>query len=497
PIDPLRERLVMSLNMQLGARGNLLDEKPEYANLLKLESPVLNDRELTLIRESDLKVANLSTLYSLSDGPAGLQKAVEVLCQQADAAVKAGAKVLVISDRIDTHDKAAWVSAEHTYIPPLLAVGAVHHHLIGDGLRMKASLVVDTAQCWSTHHFACLVGYGASAICPYLALESVRHWWADAKTQKLMETGKLPEVSLNGAQDNYRKAVKAGLLKILSKMGISLLTSYQGAQIFEAVGIGPSLLNLGFKGSVSRLGGLSVEELAQETSRFHSKAFPELTIKKLENMGFVQARPSGEYHMNNPQMTKLLHKALKTKQHDHYEIYQQQLQNRPIAALRDLLDFESDRNAIDLSEVESVEALMQRFCTGGMSLGALSREAHETLAIAMNRIGGKSNSGEGGEDIVRFKVLSDVDDSGLSATLPHLKGLKNGDTASCAIKQVASGRFGVTPEYLMNAKQIEIKMAQGAKPGEGGQLPGKKVSAYIASLRRSKPGVTLISPPPH
>ncbi|MEM8808685.1 MAG: glutamate synthase large subunit, partial [Cyanobacteria bacterium P01_G01_bin.38] len=497
PIDPLRERLVMSLDMQLGARGNLLDERPEYAKLLKLESPVLNDRELTLIRQSDLKVANLSTLYSLSDGPAGLQKAVEALCRQADVAVKAGAEILVISDRIDVTDKTAWVSAEQTYIPPLLAVGAVHHHLIGDGLRMKASLVVDTAQCWSTHHFACLVGYGASAICPYLALESVRHWWADTKTQKLMETGKLPEVSLNGAQDNYRKAVKAGLLKILSKMGISLLTSYQGAQIFEAVGIGPSLLNLGFKGSVSRLGGLSVEELAQETVRFHSKAFPELTIKKLENMGFVQARPSGEYHMNNPQMTKLLHKALKTKQHDHYEIYQQQLQNRPITALRDLLDFEIDRTPIDLGEVESVEAIMQRFCTGGMSLGALSREAHETLAIAMNRIGGKSNSGEGGEDIVRFKVLSDVDDSGLSATLPHLKGLKNGDTASSAIKQVASGRFGVTPEYLMNAKQIEIKMAQGAKPGEGGQLPGKKVSAYIATLRRSKPGVTLISPPPH
>ncbi|MEO1403488.1 MAG: glutamate synthase-related protein, partial [Cyanobacteria bacterium J06635_1] len=205
----------------------------------------------------------------------------------------------------------------------------------------------------------------------------------------------------------------------------------------------------------------------------------------------------GEYHMNNPQMTKLLHKALKTKQHDHYEIYQQQLQNRPIAALRDLLDFKSDHPPVELNEVESVEAIMQRFCTGGMSLGALSREAHETLAIAMNRIGGKSNSGEGGEDIVRFKVLSDVDDSGLSPTLPHLKGLKNGDTASSAIKQVASGRFGVTPEYLINAKQIEIKMAQGAKPGEGGQLPGKKVSAYIASLRRSKPGVTLISPPPH
>ncbi|NEP19015.1 MAG: glutamate synthase subunit alpha, partial [Leptolyngbya sp. SIO4C1] len=497
PIDPLRERLVMSLTTQLGARGNLLDEQPDYARLLKLTSPVLNDRELTQIRESGFEVANLSALYDIGSGPAGLAQAVKSLCEQAEQAVQAGAQILVISDRIDAGGEAAWVSAEQTYMPPLLAVGAVHHHLLSQGLRMKASLVVDTAQCWSTHHFACLIGYGASAVCPYLALESVRHWWADSKTQKLMETGKLPQVTLNGAQENYRKAVNAGLLKILSKMGISLLSSYQGAQIFEAVGIGPSLLNLGFKGSVSRLGGLSVEELAQETVRFHSKAFPELTIKKLENMGFVQARPSGEYHMNNPQMTKLLHKALETKQYDHYELYQQQLENRPITALRDLLDFEPDRQPIDLSEVEPVETIMQRFCTGGMSLGALSREAHETLAIAMNRIGGKSNSGEGGEDMVRFKVLNDVDEGGLSATLPHLKGLRNGDTANSAIKQVASGRFGVTPEYLISAKQIEIKMAQGAKPGEGGQLPGKKVSSYIATLRRSKPGVTLISPPPH
>jgi glutamate synthase (ferredoxin) len=280
-------------------------------------------------------------------------------------------------------------------------------------------------------------------------------------------------------------------------MGISLLTSYQGAQIFEAIGIGPDLLALGFRGTVSRLGGLTVEELAQETLRFHQKAFPELTANKLENMGFVQARPSGEYHMNNPQMTKLLHKALRENQYDHYQLYQQQLTQRPITALRDLLDLASDRPPIPRDQVEPVEVIMQRFCTGGMSLGALSREAHETLAIAMNRIGGKSNSGEGGEDAIRFKVLTDVDHQGLSVTLPHLKGLKNGDTANSAIKQVASGRFGVTPEYLMSAQQIEIKMAQGAKPGEGGQLPGGKVSPYIASLRRSKPGVTLISPPPH
>jgi len=496
-IDPLRERLVMSLTTQLGARGNLLDEKPKYARLLRLESPVINEVELEQIHQSGFATATLSTLYSIAAGPAGLEQAVDRLCEQADAAVKAGKTILVLSDRVDRQGQATVLSAETSYIPPLLAVGAVHHHLIRNGLRLHTSLVVDTAQCWSTHHFACLIGYGASAICPYLALESVRHWWADSRTQKLMETGKLPVTTLNGAQDNFRKAVEAGLLKILSKMGISLITSYQGAQIFEAIGIGPDLLELAFRGTTSRLGGLSLADLAQETVSFHQRAFPELTSKRLQNMGFVQSRPSGEYHMNNPAMTKLLHKALKEGEYDHYQVYKDQLENRPVTALRDLLDFNSDRQPISLDQVESVQAIMERFCTGGMSLGALSREAHEVLAIAMNRIGGKSNSGEGGEDPVRFKVLSDVDGDGQSPTFPHLQGLKNGDTASSAIKQVASGRFGVTPEYLMHAKQIEIKLAQGAKPGEGGQLPGKKVSPYIAMLRRSKPGVPLISPPPH
>lgn len=497
PIDPLRERLVMSLTTKLGARGNLLYEKPEYARLLELGSPVINEPELEKIRQSGFETATLSTLYSLTDGPAGLARAVADLCAQADEAVKAGKTILVLSDRCGADGQPTGLTAEMSYIPPLLAVGAVHHHLIRDGLRMHTSLVVDTAQCWSTHHFACLVGYGASAVCPYLALESVRHWWADAKTQKLMETGKLPVSTLNGAQDNYRKAVEAGLLKILSKMGISLITSYQGAQIFEAIGIGPDLLELAFRGTTSRLGGISIADLAQETVSFHQRAFPELTGKRLQNMGFVQSRPSGEYHMNNPAMSKLLHKAVADRQYDHYELYKAQLENRPPTALRDLLDLQSDRSPIPLEEVESAETIMRRFCTGGMSLGALSREAHEVLAIAMNRIGGKSNSGEGGEDDIRFKVLADVDSEGKSALFPHLRGLKNGDTASSAIKQVASGRFGVTPEYLMNAKQIEIKMAQGAKPGEGGQLPGKKVSEYIATLRKSKPGVTLISPPPH
>ncbi|MGK7950963.1 MAG: glutamate synthase large subunit [Xenococcaceae cyanobacterium] len=501
PIDPLRESLVMSLSMQLGARGNLLHLKPEDARLLKLETPIINDGELKAIENGDFKTETLSTLYLISTGPSGLEQAVNKLCQQAASAVAAGTEILILSDRAGSG-----INEEYSYIPPLLAVGAVHHHLNRQGLRLKASLVVDTAQCWSTHHFACSIGYGASAVCPYLALESVRGWWSDPKTQKLIKNEKIEAISLETAQKNYCKAVEAGLLKILSKMGISLLSSYHGAQIFEALGLGIDVVNLAFAGTTSRLGGLTLAELAQEVIAFHQRAFPQLQQKKLENFGFVKYKKGGEYHMNSPEMAKALHKALESKQYDHYEVYKKHLQGRTATALRDLLDFQSDRakpgseadrDSIALEEVESVEDIVKRFCTGGMSLGSLSREAHENLAIAMNRIGGKSNSGEGGEDSVRFKILDDVDENGNSATLPHLKGLQNGDTASSAIKQVASGRFGVTPEYLMNAQQLEIKIAQGAKPGEGGQLPGKKVSEYIASLRRSKPGVTLISPPPH
>ncbi|MEG4228461.1 glutamate synthase-related protein [Microcoleus sp. N9_B2] len=526
PIDPLREGMVMSLTMNVGLRGNLLQTIPENAKLLKIDSPVLNDAELCFLKDQkSFPATELSTLYKIAAGPGGLKTAVEQLCQEAAEAVREGSRILILSDRLlkkEGNVSSGGLSAECTYIPPLLAVGAIHHHLISVGLRMQTSLVVDTAQCWSTHHFACLMGYGAVAICPYLALESVRGWWFDTKTQNLMQHGKVPKITVTEAQAKYRTAVENGLLKILSKMGISLLSSYQGAQIFEAIGIGGDLLDLGFKGTVSRIGGLSVAELANEVMSFHSQAFPELILKKLENFGFVQYRRGGEYHMNSPEMAKALHRAVTTfkaqtnsngngaepkmtpsgdkngaSAYDHYEVYKQQLENRPVTALRDLLDFASDRPSIAIEEVESVADVVKRFATGGMSLGALSPEAHETLAIAMNRIGGKSNSGEGGEDPVRYKMLNDVSEAGFSQTLPHLKGLQNGDTASSSIKQVASGRFGVTPEYLMNAKQIEIKIAQGAKPGEGGQLPGPKVSEYIAYLRRSKPGVTLISPPPH
>lgn len=496
-IDPLREKLVMSLVTQLGRRGNLLAHDPESARLLKLESPVIHEAELTVIRSSDFGVQTLSTLFPLIAGPQGLAAAVQTLCERATAAVEAGQEILVISDRYTPTGDTTWLSADYSYIPPLLAVGAIHQHLIKQEIRLQASLVVETAQCWSTHHCACLIGFGAAAICPYLALETVRQWWADERTQKLMQRGKISAMTIGEAQTNYCRSVDAGLRKILSKMGISLISSYQGAQIFEAIGIGPELLELGFAGTTSRVGGLSIAELAQETIAFHQKAFPGLDVKKLENFGFIQFRPGGEYHMNNPDMSKALHKAVANKDYDHYQVYKQQLLNRPVTALRDLLDFKGDRTSIPLTEVEPVEDIVKRFCTGGMSLGALSREAHEVLAIAMNRMGAKSNSGEGGEDSVRFKVLADVDANGHSAVLPHLQGLRNGDTASSGIKQVASGRFGVTPEYLMNAQQIEIKLAQGAKPGEGGQLPGKKVSPYIAKLRRSKPGVTLISPPPH
>ncbi|MEB3189827.1 MAG: glutamate synthase-related protein [Snowella sp.] len=565
PIDPLRESLVMSLTMFLGERGKILEVQAESARTIQLNSPILNEVELAKVKESGLQVSEISTRFSLAGKDSGTN-AIADMVQNAVDAVKAGAKILILSDRVSS--ESGPLTAETSYIPPLLAVGAVHHHLIRAGLRLQASLIVDTAQCWSTHHYACLVGYGASAVCPYLALESVRQWWLSSKTQNLMENGKLDRISLTKALENYRKSVEAGLLKILSKMGISLLSSYHGAQIFEAIGLGAELVELAFAGTTSRVGGLSLEEVFQEVLAFHAKAFPESSTK-LENYGFVNYRPGGEYHMNSPEMAKALHKAVKAfnssvtpngsppapldkggedlgelkkggeevatnpkkggeevaanlengteegtiaqpplsrgeavgggihKAYNHYEVYRQYLKNRPVTALRDLLDLESDRPSIPIEEVESVESIVKRFCTGGMSLGALSREAHETLAIAMNRIGAKSNSGEGGEDTVRYLTLDDVDEQGNSATLPHLHGLQNGDTACSAIKQIASGRFGVTPEYLMSGQQLEIKMAQGAKPGEGGQLPGPKVSPYIAMLRRSKAGVTLISPPPH
>ncbi|KAL0648757.1 hypothetical protein Bca4012_047048 [Brassica carinata] len=491
-IDPLREGLVMSLEVNIGKRGNILELGPENASQVILSNPVLNEGGIEeLMKDTYLKPKVLSTFFDIRKGVEGsLQKALYYLCEAADDAVRSGSQLLILSDRTDS------LEPTRPAIPIMLAVGAVHQHLIQNGLRMSASIVADTAQCFSTHQFACLIGYGASAVCPYLALETCRQWRLSNKTVALMRNGKIPTVTIEQAQKNYTKAVNAGLLKILSKMGISLLSSYCGAQIFEIYGLGQDVVDLAFTGSVSKISGLTFDELARETLSFWVKAFSEDTTKRLENFGFIQFRPGGEYHSNNPEMSKLLHKAVREKSETAYAVYQQHLANRPVNVLRDLLEFKSDRAPIPVGKVEPAVSIVQRFCTGGMSLGAISRETHEAIAIAMNRIGGKSNSGEGGEDPIRWKPLTDVVD-GYSPTLPHLKGLQNGDIATSAIKQVASGRFGVTPTFLVNADQLEIKVAQGAKPGEGGQLPGKKVSAYIARLRSSKPGVPLISPPPH
>ena len=490
PIDPLREQLVMSLEMHLGRRGSSLKPEASAAGMLHLPSPILNEAELAAATSQGLPATTLSTLVAVAAGPAGLQQAVTHLQSAAEAAVREGKTILVLSDR--------GVTASHTTIPALLAVGAVHHHLLRLGLRLQTSIVVDTAQCWSTHHLACLIGFGASAVCPWLTWETSRHWLDQPKVRKAIELGKLPALSVDQVQANVRVALENGLRKILSKIGISLLASYHGAQIFEAIGIGADLIDLAFAGTTSRVAGLSITDLASETLSLHAKAFPELNRTKLEFMGFVQYRTGGEYHLNSPEMAKALHAAVKAGPgYDHFSTYKTLLENRPVTTLRDLLELKPAPTPLPMDQVESVESICARFCTGGMSLGALSREAHEVLAVAMNRIGGKSNSGEGGEDPARFNVLNDVDGEGRSKVLPSIGGLRNGDTACSAIKQIASGRFGVTPEYLRSGKQLEIKVAQGAKPGEGGQLPGPKVDPYIAWLRNSKPGVALISPPPH
>ena len=498
PIDPLREKLVMSLEMHLGRRGSALRPEASGAAVVHLDSPILNEADLKAVADQGLASSSLSTLFCLDAGPIALQAAVQRLRSEAEAAVRAGAQILVLSDRLGLDGQRGGINATTVAIPPLLAVGAVHHHLLNLGLRLQASLVVETAQCWSTHHVACLIGYGASAVCPWLTWETTRHWLAHPKTQSLIERGKLPALTVDQAQANVKKALEDGLRKILSKIGISLLASYHGAQIFEAIGIGADLIQLAFRGTTSRVAGLSFTDLASETLVFHTKAYPELNRTKLEFMGFVQYRTGGEYHLNSPEMAKALHGAVKAGPgYDHFSTYQTLLEHRPITALRDLLQLKPAATPLPLDQVESVESICARFCTGGMSLGALSREAHEVLAVAMNRIGGKSNSGEGGEDPARFHALHDVDGEGRSTTLPGIQGLRNGDTACSAIKQIASGRFGVTPEYLRSGKQLEIKVAQGAKPGEGGQLPGPKVDPYIAWLRNSKAGVALISPPPH
>nr|YP_009296033.1 ferredoxin-dependent glutamate synthase [Schizymenia dubyi]AOM64968.1 ferredoxin-dependent glutamate synthase [Schizymenia dubyi] len=490
-IDPLRESLVMSLVTYIGPKANFLQPLNYMARAIKLNSPILNEKELKYLLKLDFKVSIIDTVFTQDSQNKNFHQRIEDICQESFERVEKGAEIIILSDKIDN------LVTTNAFIPPLLIVGAVHHYLISKYVRHKVSLIAETGQCWSTHHFACLIGYGASAVCPYLAFSTVRQWWHNPRTQKAMLNGKLPKFTIQQAQNNYRSAIEKGLLKILSKMGISLISSYHGAQIFEILGLNQDVVDLSFVGTTSHLNGINLNELANNIMTEYNLAFIKKLPKKLPNLGYIQYRPSAEYHVNNPEMSKTLHKAVRNKDNELYGKYKKLLSNRPPTNLRDLLSFSSPNVPIPIDQVESVSSILTRFCTGGMSLGALSRETHETLAVAMNRIGGKSNSGEGGEDSIRFKVITDIDNTGASEQFPHLKGLKINDIASSAIKQIASGRFGVTPEYLMNAQQLEIKIAQGAKPGEGGQLPGKKVSPYIAELRNCKPGVTLISPPPH
>ncbi|MBI2811564.1 MAG: glutamate synthase large subunit, partial [Candidatus Melainabacteria bacterium] len=507
PIDPLREKLVMSLDTYVGRRTNLLHPVQFAAKALPLTTPILNELELESLDSlgPDYSCHRISLLFDV-DG-ADLEGAISRVCAEAVDAVRTGKTILILNDRN--------VNAKQAAIPSLLAVGAVHHHLIREGLRLGCSIIIETGQCWSTHHFACLLGYGAQAICPYLALETVRDWYFSGPIQALVNEAKYigtdqPNLkvapfiglSVHKAQLNYVKAVEEGILKIISKMGISVLMSYIGAQIFECIGLGPKVIDQCFNGTTSRLGGMEIDDIARECLRFHQLAFCESPA--VQDFGNMVYRNGGEYHGNNPELVRALHaglgfskRARNVTKEDNFRKYSELVRERDPYALRDLLEFTSDRESIDLDEVESALDIVHRFCTGGMSLGALSKEAHEVLAIAMNRLGAMSNSGEGGEDPNRYYPIKNIQADGTSPDFPGIVALKEGDHAASAIRQVASARFGVTPEYLVTSKQLEIKIAQGAKPGEGGQLPAHKVSDYIAWLRRAKPNMSLISPPPH
>ncbi|MDH3424600.1 MAG: glutamate synthase-related protein, partial [Gemmatimonadota bacterium] len=438
--------------------------RPEAARLLHLRSPLLSDISwATLMRSGgdDLSFATLDAVFPAAGGPEGLREALDDLCRAATAAIDAGHTALVITDRSADEHKAP--------IPMLLAVSTVHHHLIRTGRRMRASLVAEAGDARDVHHLAALIGFGASAAYPHVAIASVRDLAASGQLGEGLED---PDRAVR----TFMKAVEAGLLKIMSKMGISAVASYHGAQIFEALGLGDEIIDRCFPGTTSRIGGIGLTELAQDVLERHQRAY---SSGDLEAGGWYKFRRGADYHANEPAVWRALHKVVEGGGDEAYKEYTDLVYNRPPTALRDLLAYESDRKSIDISEVEPVENVLQRFQTGAMSLGALSREAHEDIARAMTRIGGLANTGEGGEDPRRYSFDGDLRE------------------ANSAIKQVASGRFGVTPAYLAGAQELEIKIAQGAKPGEGGQLPGHKVSPYIATLRHVEPGTPLISPPPH
>ncbi len=469
PIDPIREELIMSLETYIGSEQNLFDATPEHCRQLKLQQPILTDDDLEKIRQLDgsIKSITLSTLYKVAEGGDGMKAALDELCRNVSKAVEEGIDILILSDR--------GVDVEHAPIPALLANAAVHHHLIREGTRTRVGLVLESGEPREVMHFALLVGYGAGAINPYLAYETIEQLLDDNRIE-----GKFTKEK---AIKNYINAINKGLLKVFSKMGISTLQSYRGAQIFEAIGLSQEVIDQYFTKTTSRIGGIGLDIIAKEAQMRHRYAFPRTKDINSDLMmsGNYQWRRFGEHHMINPETVAKLQHSVKIKSYEVYKEFAHLIndENKQRTTIRGLLDFDWKPEPIPIEEVEPVEAITWRFCTGAMSFGALSKEAHETLAIAMNRLGGKSNTGEGGEDPERF--------------IP----LPNGDSKNSAIKQIASGRFGVTIEYLANAKQLQIKMAQGAKPGEGGQLPGHKVDEVIAKVRYSTPGVTLISPPPH
>jgi glutamate synthase (ferredoxin) len=472
PVDGIREELIMSMDTAIGAEYNLLEPTPRSARQIALKTPIIHNDELDKLRvlngqgPGGFKSITLPILYKVYDGAAGLEQAMEELFQKASTAIAEQTDFLILSDRGVNRDFAA--------IPALLAVAGLHHHLIREGTRTKVGLVLESGEPREVHHFALLIGYGAGAINPYLAFETL---------DDMIRQGQLVSISHEKAIKNYIKAVTKGVAKVMSKMGISTAQSYCGAQIFEAIGLNQEVIKKYFTWTASRISGVGLDVIAAEVKARHIRAFPDRSINghTLDVGGHYQYRREGEYHLFNPETVHKLQYAVRTGNYKTFKEYSTLVNNqaRKLCTLRGLFDLRLAEQPIPIEEVEPVEEIMKRFKSGAMSYGSISKEAHETLAIAMNRIGGKSNTGEGGEDPARYVLDA------------------NGDSRNSAIKQVASARFGVTSEYLVMARELQIKMAQGAKPGEGGQLPGSKVYPWIARVRHSTPGVGLISPPPH
>ncbi|CCI21514.1 Glutamate synthase (NADPH) large chain (NADPH-GOGAT) [Microcystis aeruginosa PCC 9809] len=467
PIDSIREEIITSPITTIGAERNLLDPQPESCHLIKLNSPILTNAQLARLQgNSEFKTVTIPILFDPTSGVEGMRSTIEAICQEVDEAILAGASIIILSDR--------GIDKNHAPIPSLLAVAGLHHHLIRQGTRTRVGLVLESGEPREVHHYALLLGYGCGAINPYLAF---------ATLGSMIEEGLLVGVDHQTACKNYIKAATKGVIKVASKIGISTLQSYRGAQIFEAIGLNRSVVDRYFTWTASRIEGADLEIIARESLLRHGHAFPDrdVNVHTLDIGGEYQWRKDGEAHLFSPETIHTLQQAVKLGKYDLFKKYSQLVnqQNQKFFTLRGLLTFKN-RESIPIEEVEPIEAIMKRFKTGAMSYGSISKEAHESLAIAMNRIGGKSNTGEGGEDSERYTWTNE-----------------RGDSKNSAIKQVASGRFGVTSLYLSQARELQIKMAQGAKPGEGGQLPGKKVYPWIAKVRHSTPGVGLISPPPH